>query len=1194
MDKHTDATTGFLDYLNAQPKPLAQKPVDRAAAEEIQQAKAAEQRKKDTTVWDGIGAVQVKGGIGFIDRLVQSMDYSPTPGYVLPEDSRKRWESLGIRPEQWELFGRAVSDDHLHYLEGLAIQNQMADEDLSQFGMVGNMALSLTDPVATGIDLLSGGLGYSAKVGRLANLARSGAQGAAVTGLMDTAQSVYNPEMTVKQTLVDSAMSFAMAGALGARKGLPQDDVSRIRETAGVDDPNKENMGAAKVSGIPDDPTPGVMPLRAEDQTSRAFADRAIENADIKPAFSPVRADLAAVGGNAKSPEMREATRLYHRDGVGYTDRDVQVQESAPEFAKRHLQTLDTELRAGIGAVWSRAKEDNHWGFLEAQDRYHDFQEEVGRAVRGDTDVSPHAKEAADVARKVLQKTLKLGNESGLDIADAGPNYLPRYFSERGFRTLFSDYGLDEDEVTQNLLVPAMRKAWDMGDPEDAAKHADIEQNALGTSSQATRARERAEDSLKETNDRRQALKDAEEALAERRAEGATTPAAERRIRAAERRVADADRKLQRSIERHEKAKAKLKDRLESDAEAKSARKSADEQASNRTAYLEELLPVVAKAWLKRAQANFEKNSMDLLLRPLDSSNIEELRSMLTEAGVSAERSAKLLSALENKVEEGGKAARARHRIDIDENFSTTFNRKGGDKVVVKVSDLLDNNIDSVMTRYLREMTGWSALSSKAGVKNRSELEKFHSSILDAERRAGGSVDKQKRLLEIGEAATFGRSTEQNPSSAYSKWGRFLRNWNVGRLMNQVGFVQWAELGPTLAYSGVKGLLMSAPEAQGFLRRGADGLLTTKEARVVEQLFGAPGTEPLRNPAFLRLDDADGLMSRAIFSDSDSPKLRKLGENVENLQSIANHATSWLSGMAPINIMLQRFAARGFLIRMMDLAKKANPGAADIARLRNWGLSEADQAKVFAVLRKAKNIEDIDPDALDFKTREAMSSFLFRASRKIVLEGDTGDSVLMMHNTTGRLFLQFRSFMFYSYTNHFLNSLRHLDDWRTYAMMILSTASAGMGWAARAYLNTIGDPEQREKVLTFDNFAKNAVAQSSWSNFVPTVTDSVFKDAMGITPENAEERLGFNPLFTDNRSTGLQNGIMGVPALDLSAKLYGSTRMLGSMMWEDEHVTKKQVQDFAKIFWLQNMTGVRNIVNEVADQFPDRKDGTDK
>lgn len=1040
--------------------PVRQQSAVDAVRENKAAREEAQRRKDQTTVWDGIGATQVKGGIGFIDRFVTSLGFEPTPDYRIPNDARKRWETLGLRPEQWELFGKATSDEHLSYLESIAFQNQMADEDLAQFGLGGNIALGLTDPVATGIDLASGGLGYAAKAGRIGNMVRSGVQAAGTSALMSAATATYDPEQTLAESVQGAALSFAFAGALGARRGAFYDgevDPSAVKRLALGDD----SLSAARVTGTSvNDPVPGVLPLRNETTFEQDFTDKALLNAHITPHFAAVRRDLAARMGSAKSPMVREAGRLLFRDGVGYTDRSVAVQESASEFSKRHLAVMETEWRGGVNAAWDAYKQrtgTQWWNFAERAK----FNEEVGRAVRGAPDVSNEARTAAAAVAKTMQDALRLAKESGLDgFADLSknPNYLPRYWSSKGFRRLFGELDLHEDTVIDGLIKPAMRRAWAV-----------------------------AGDQATEIDD--------------------------------------------------------------------------------------EILSAVARSYLKRAQANFEGDGAGLLQRPLDSDAVEEIGNMLAEAGVSPTRSQELLQALQRQGDNEGRLDRAKSRIDLDESYSTTLRNEAGESVEVSMADLFDNDVDSVMARYLREIAGWSALSSRAGIKNPGQLDRFVAQVKRDALKAGDDVKDIDRLLDIGVKSAFGRSTELDPASSGARYARFLRNYNFARVMNQVGFSLFAELGPAVAHGGVRNFVSSAVAVRSFLKRGADGKLSSKEARVVERLF-APGTDWLRNPPFLRLDE-DAFVPQTFNV--------KHGEKIDNAMNLATHVTSIASGMAPINTMLQRIAGRATLLRLLDMANAKKLSAAEVARLRTWGLDGKAQADVLGHLRGKASIDDIDPDALPFQTRERMAAFLFRVSRHQVLEGDASDSIELMHSTTGRLVMQFRSFMVGSYTRHFLNSFHHYDDWRTYAMVTLSASAAGMGWAARTYINTIGSEERRRRQLTPENFARNAVAQSSWSNIVPAVTDMVWADTLG----NA-------PVFSNNRSTGLENGVMGIPSVDLLNKVYGSGRLAGALLDPDQHITERQARDFWRIWWFNNMTGVRNITDAAFRELPDRPDGSDR
>jgi len=1049
-----------LQHLADAPTPSAQSSASNRKA--WADLKTAQEQHRDTTgIWDGIKAANRQGVSGYLVREDAASRLTPDPDFVFPKGREEHWTKLGIPTEQWGLFSKAHSQEHLEYLEHGALENQQDARTLSAFGFWGNLGLGLTDIGALPIDLASGGLGYAAKAGRLANLARSGTVAAASGFTISAASGQYNPEVTLKDHVTAAALSFALGGALGARRGhLYADNINpdAVKRAAGL---QGDAAGADKLAGIPDDPTPGVTPIRPETDWEQAFTDKAYANAGILPHFGILRPDLAARMGRAKSPLVREAGRLLFRDGVGYTDRTIAVQESTSEFAKRHLATLETQWRRGFNEAWSAYRKENGikpWN-VGARGQ---FSMEVGRAVRGADDVSPEAKRAAQSIRDTLRDALNLAKDADLPgWAEIGGNayYLPRYWDPRGFQRLFGDLRLDENTVITGLLRPALRKAW-----EASGKALEID---------------------------------------------------------------------------------------------------------------DELLDAVGKAWLKRAQAHFEGDGMELLVRPLDADSVSEIARMLDEVGVTPERAKTLLAKLQRNADEAGKLDRAKRRIDLDENFTTVLRNDAGEDVTVAVSDLLENDVDAVMNRYLREITGWSALSTKANIKTRSQLDRFIAQVNHDAQKAGDKKNSIERMLDIGINSTFGRSTEPDPASTASRIGRFIRNWNFSRVMNQVGFTMFAELGPVIAHSGLRNVLRSIPEIPGMLKRGRDGTLTSKDARIMEELF-APGTDLMRNPPFLRLDE-DGAMYQPTFN-------FKRAHHLDNALNAANHVTNILSGMAPMTAILQRVAGRATLLRMMEMAKARTLKQADVDRLRTWGLDEAGQKQVFDYLKTVQKIEDINPQALPLETRERLSAFMYRATRHQVLEADAADSIGLMHSVTGRIVLQFRTFMFNSYTRHFLNSVHHYNDWRTYQMLVLSTAFAGIGWASRAYLNTIGNQEQRERLLTTENFVKNGVAQSSWASFIPAVTDFVVFDV-----------LHKDPVFQGNRSTGLQNGVMGIPTMDLIDKAWSSTDMIGSWLDADEHVTEQQMLDFWRIWWFSNLTGVRNIAEAGIDAgFPDKPDGTNR
>jgi len=1058
----------FLPGADPKEKGTVAKPKTFVESIQQDQAAAAEvaKEKENTTVMDGIGATQVKGGIGTIHRFVQEMSFEPEAGYKLPKDFAEQMDADGIDQRQWPLFEKAMSADHFEHLKMLAHQNQDADETLGQFGTGAQIALGMTDPVMFAVDAASGGVGKFAKAGRLLNAAAAGTVAAATNTGVLAASSRYNPEVAAKDLAVTAATSFALAGVLGARKGSGY-DAARIKKFAEADTVigDNQSLSAARVKNaglLPEDQTPGAPSIRKDTVSDTERLDDALANAHIMPAFGRFRRSLSARMGKAKSPLVRDAGRALFREGVGHTTatgglkegRAIAVGESTIENSRRHMGTLDSEFRAGVNAAWDEHKAANGLHFFNVAAR-NEFNQEVGRAVRGATDVSPAARKAASRVRQVIDRTTALAHESGLDGFDNldSTNHLPRYYSGAGFRKMFGELGLHVDDVAENVIKPALRSKW-VQNMLDQGKTAD-----------------------------------------------------------------DVDEKV---------------------------------------------LSAVAKAMLNRGQKNLEGDFDALRVRSLGPDDVTEMRSMLDESGVAKADIDTFLGKFEGETDEAGKINRAKSRIDIDENFEALVKNASGDDVKVRVSDLFESDVDSVMSRYLREMTGWSAMSSKLGIRNRAEWEKYTSLVKSEAKAAGDNVNNVERLLEIAHNSTFHKSTEPNAAGAASRIGRAVRGYGFLRVMGQVGWSMVAELGPTIAHTGLRNFVKSVPYAKGYIMRAADGSLESSEARVVERMF-APGTDYLRNPPLLHLDD--GAMIPSTFGDG--PVARAF----DNTMNVATHAQGVLSGMAPINTFLQRIAGRGTWLRLIDHANAKSISAADTARMRSWGLSDEMQAKVFATLKGVDRIEDINLAGMDFQTKEAMSAFLYRSTRQQVLEADPGDSIELMHGPVGKIVTQFRGFMVNSYERHFLNGIYHYRDWRTYMMVTLSTGAAGMGWAARTYIATALDPEKREKLLTTENFYKNSVAQSSYSSIFPPIIDMVASDIMGG-----------DPVFQGNRSTGMGNGLNGVPVIDAYNKLRGDDGAIAGIadaFNPNAEVTRKQAESMWKLMWFNNLTGVQQLSNLV-------------
>lgn len=1145
MFDHLPGRVPAATYIDTQTTPLLDQERARRAAE------AEAQRVSDaTTVWDGIGSAAAQGTVGLLDRHAEEMGFKTDPAFRLPENFAEDMKARGLREEQWPLFERAQSAEHYEWLSSIAAQNQVSQDDLSQFGVLGNIGLAALDPGMVALDIVAAPIAVSAQAGRAANAVRSGIAGAALNAGASAAIGEYDPTVTRGQIALDAALGFTFGSGAG---WLQPTEVAQLNDAArrltsaklAVDDDVDDSLSAARVEGfVSSDLT--LTPIKEGGSKETARLGAAMLEKDVRPAFANVRRDLAARLGKSQSPLVRHVGRKLMRDGVGYTDRTVAVEEAASEYAKRLDAVTMTEFRRAIEPAWTKYRKANRIAAWDASAR-NAFMDKLGRAVRGDSTIEPEIAGLAPHVQRAYARNLdelKAAGVQGFEDVDANANYVQRAFSKDGYRRVFGELGLDEDTVIDGLLVPAMRTKWETNIGAERQRRietntpqiAQLDKDMVDAKANIT--------ALKLERVKTERMLD--EAIREEKLTGDPSF-----VKAAKDKR-NALRKQINAAIREQKARKSTKAGLE--------------KAMNLT-LSEPKLRAVAKAWLKRGQAHLEGGD-SRLTRGLPTDEVEEIERMLREAGADPNDVEEIIGGLTLRNVERSTHARAKHRIDMDETFRAKLvNPATGQEHEVSIMDLLDNNVDRLVTSYSREMAGWAALSRKLDVKSRADFERLREQFVTEARNAGDDADELARVFDLSTKSILGQSTEANPGSFGSRMGRMARDYNFVRVMGQVGYTMFAEIGPTLAYAGFRNTLRAVTEGRSLFRKAQSGELEEDTARMLDRII-APGTDFVRSPPFLREDELGATYGDGVWNKAD------------NTMQVLKRTQSILSGMAPIHTAMQRIAARASLDRLVQLARKAELSPAEIRRLRNWGMSEQMQGRVFERLRASERIEDLDPSSWDFNTREAFSAFLWRVTRHQVVEGDVSDSLEFMHSAFGKVFVQFRTFMNTAYTRHMLNGLHHIDDWRTWAMMTTSTFFAALGWTGRTYINTIGEPEKRERTLTPENIAKAGFQQSSFSSVMPVIWDTF---ANAVNTGLGEDVLGrFN-----FRSTDLATGaVMGNPTVDALMKASRAGLTAVPKLLGGEDLTREDAEAIGRLVIFNNLTGVRNVADAIYAEFP--------
>jgi hypothetical protein len=588
----------------------------------------------------------------------------------------------------------------------------------------------------------------------------------------------------------------------------------------------------------------------------------------------------------------------------------------------------------------------------------------------------------------------------------------------------------------------------------------------------------------------------------------------------------------------------------------------------------EDLLHEVSEAWLKRGYEKAMGGPSDLhgTLAAADASSVREL---LQEAGVDAQKIDALVGKLEKEAGERATHARAKSRIDLDESFGATLTDDLGNTHQVHIADLLENNVDNLVPDYIREMSGWAALKKHANIGTQAELDKYKQLALQHSKKAGDG--DLSRALDITFNSILGRSTSDAPNSAWTRGSRLIRSQNFMTTMGQVGFTMLEGVGSVLGAVGVRNAFKAAPAAVNMVKKMRMGNFNNEEAAWLADVTGL-GTDFVRNQPYLRLDAVGESVWR-----NDSAVGRSLNKLDRGMQ-YGQRYMSVVSGIAPMQQFLQGFAGVGTAARLVQLANKEGLSASMVRRLRAGGLDAKDQATIFARLKGLKSVHDIAGSWGSWTADEKrlLSLYVNRTAKRTIGEGGVGDSVQLMHSATGRIFTQFRTFMTNSYTSVLLHGL-HMRDWQMAHMWMGSTLFAGIGMAARNYLNTTGDPEKRTKLMEWDNLTKQAIQQSSYSSILPFMIDTVAHD-LGV-----KKAMGYDdePVFAYGRSTGLDSGVQGIPTLATGRALWSLPKTAVAALDPNSRVTSKQAKDAMSLLWFQNVTGVRNGLSWAAKQLPE-------
>jgi hypothetical protein len=470
----------------------------------------------------------------------------------------------------------------------------------------------------------------------------------------------------------------------------------------------------------------------------------------------------------------------------------------------------------------------------------------------------------------------------------------------------------------------------------------------------------------------------------------------------------------------------------------------------------EDMAQEIADAVIKRAldkRAGVDADISGLLKK----NQRDQLASQLNRMGLSDTTISAFIRKLDSREAKAGPGfTKSRTRIDM------TMNRNG-----IRMTDLVDNDLNTLASSYVREIAGRSALAKK-GITSEGKWNALKSAALKDNARVK-SLDA-KGDDKLGEHLDDVRSY----FSAYPIAGgvaanaRRLQQLATVSSLGMVGAAQLAELGTIVGRMGIKAAAKSMPSVKELftlaktVKKGKDPIIDE-----LRPLLGDFDYDHLLYRPDIILDDK---ITDAVDSSTWAQVIDKgLGK--------ANTALGYASGMNSVRHFEHQLAAKMIVNKFADLAVNPDKVAKSLARLEDINVDAKDLAKITKEINKYAEFDNgtlkkMNLDKWNPETAETFAYAINKHTAQVVQRQLAGETSNWMHKTIGSLLTQFRHFPIVAYEKQLLRNIRHHDQ------AFLTTMLYGFGvsyaiQAVRAGLagEDINSPDTFKKTINYMGMA---------------------------------------------------------------------------------------------------------------------------
>jgi hypothetical protein len=528
---------------------------------------------------------------------------------------------------------------------------------------------------------------------------------------------------------------------------------------------------------------------------------------------------------------------------------------------------------------------------------------------------------------------------------------------------------------------------------------------------------------------------------------------------------------------------------------------------------------------------------------------------------------AMMFQAKEASGTDAGRTGRLKYRFDINETLSA--NTQAG---VLRIADLFENNMKTLADSYSSSMSGHIGLA-KQGIDSQATF------MARMQRIAQEGVDKQLDGKQLASEVKWlqdiynnisGKPMSTQDFSVSNRVAGVIRAYTRAAMLGQLGVAAAFEMKQAIGLMGFRAFWQHSPSFRQIISSVRKGYIPDAQlARDLEHISGF------------------GFEKAAAYARAQEIEDGFLGQTLSRAERGANkmsHAVDVLSGNASFTSLTRQLSAMMSAQRMHDFATgrmKLTPKLRE--RMVGHGLDDVEIDGMLQHLKDYSEAKGNKLDTIDYErwkmeepdTYEMFQTVNSRMVRDAIQDHDLGETMPFMHSTLGKVFAELRNFFLVAYGKNFLKQM-HFRDATAFQVWTLGFIGEAMAYSAQAGANYAHDPDKMAEMLTPYNISMAALMRS------PTLGMAGFAIDSGYSLMTGGDSLVQPGMTTNTDNRTLWNS----PSLTLIKRMGSLPQTLGGALLGTDVTTKQEFRDAWSVLPGNNLYGLRNLGNYLANTMP--------